>query len=134
MTLAITVLALSRIVDFRTGAVHLRLDPSIDRLLPQEDEGKKFYDHVRNVFGSDETLLIALISEDVFTTDVLESVVRITIRIEEIDGVHHVVSLSTALNIRSSDEDLEIEPFLRRIPEDQEGLMRFRNEALEYGI
>ena len=134
MTLAITALALSRIVDFGTGEVHLHLDPSIDRLLPQEDEGKKFYDHVRNVFGSDETLLIALISEDVFTTDVLESVVRITERIEEIDGVHHVVSLSTALNIRSSDEDLEIEPFLTQIPEDPEGLMRIRREALENPI
>ncbi len=101
VTLAVTVFALSRIIDFQTGEVHLVLDPSVDRLLPEEDEGKKFYDHVRQVFGSDETLLIALISADIFTTDVLGSVIRMTRRIEEIDGVHHVVSLSTALNIRS---------------------------------
>jgi predicted RND superfamily exporter protein len=127
--LAITVFAISRIVDFRTGEVHLVFDPSLDRLLPEGDEGKKFYDHVRRVFGSDETLLVALIADDIFTTDVLRSVERMTRRIEEIDGVHHVVSLSTALNIRSVDEDLEIEPFLAQVPEDPSELEQIRQEA-----
>jgi predicted RND superfamily exporter protein len=134
VALALTVFALSRIVDFRTGELHLVLDPSLDRLLPEGDEGKKFYDHVRRIFGSDETLLIALIADEVFTIDVLQSVARMTERIEEVDGVHHVVSLSTALNIQAVGEDLDIRPFLSDLPQGPADLKRIREEALSNPI
>ncbi len=126
--LILTVIAVSRIVDFGTGEVKLRLDPSMNRLIPEAD--KQFYKQVRRIFGSDETLLVALIAEDVFTREVLSSVVQMTRRIEQVDGVHHVVSLATALNIRSAGEELEIEPFLATVPESPAGLEDIRREAL----
>ncbi len=129
-TLALTVFAISRIVDFSTGERHLALDPSVDRLIPEGDEEKLFYDHVRLVFGSDETLLVALVAEDVFSPEVLASVIRMTERIERIRGVHHVVSLSTALNIRSEGEDLAIEPFVLEPPKTREASEAIRREAL----
>ena len=65
--LAVTVLAASRIVDFRTGEIHVSFDPSTNALLPDGDEGRLFYDHVRKVFGSDETILVAAAADDIFT-------------------------------------------------------------------
>ena len=40
--LILTVIAVSRIVDFGTGEVKLRLDPSMNRLIPEADQEKHY--------------------------------------------------------------------------------------------
>jgi predicted RND superfamily exporter protein len=126
----VTVLAAARIVDLRTGEIRVGFDPSTNALLPEADEEREFYDHVRRLFGSDETILVALSSDDVFTADVLGRVQRIAERIEEIEAVHHTVSLGTALDIRGENGDLSIEPFVDEVPEDPEALAAIRRRAL----
>ena len=39
----LTVFAASRVVDFRSGEPRLFLDPSVNSLLPVEDEGREYY-------------------------------------------------------------------------------------------
>ena len=134
LSLGLTVLAGSQIVDLRTGELRLEIDPSQNRFLPAEDEAKIFYDLVRKVFGSDETLLVVLGAEDVFTHENLARLDRMTKRIGSVDGVHHVVSLTNAINIRGVGDDLEIAPFVSRIPDDPEELARLRREALDNPI
>ncbi len=129
-TFGLATLASSQVVDFRTGELRLEIDPSPNRFLPAEDEAKIFYDLVRKVFGSDETLLILLGADDVFTHENLERVARITNRIGVVDGVHHVVSITNVLNIRGVGDDLEIAPFVKKVPEDPQELARLRQEAL----
>ncbi|MFQ5698525.1 MAG: MMPL family transporter [Myxococcota bacterium] len=105
------------IVDLSTGEWHLEVDPSQSRLLPEDDPARLYYQRVRRIFGSDESLVVALAAADVFTRENLERVVRLTRRIEALEGVHHVVSLANALDIRSADGEMEIAPFLARVPE-----------------
>ncbi len=126
----LTLLAVSRVIDLRSGTLRLVFDPSTNALLPAHDEARDFYDYVRRLFGSDETILVALVDDDVFTAENLRRIQRLTERIGEIDGVHHVVSLSNALNISSVDGDLAIEPFIDEVPEDPAALERIRREAL----
>lgn len=132
---AATAFFATRLVDPTTGEVRLSVDTSVSRLLPEGDPHQQYYESVRELFGSDETLVVALVDDrDVFTRENLEALRRMTERIGALSGVHHVVSLSTALNIRESGGDLEIEPFLVEVPEDQEALARVRREALENPI
>jgi hydrophobe/amphiphile efflux-3 (HAE3) family protein len=131
---ALTVLSFSQVVDPRTGELRIGFDPSTNALLPDGDEGRRFYDHVRRLFGSDETILVALVDEDVFTAENLHRIKRMVHRIEGIDGVHHVVSLTNALNIRAENGDLAIEPFVDEVPEDPARLQAIRREALENPI
>ena len=131
ITLALTVLGASQIFDLRSGTLRLVIDPSPNRFLPEKDESKLFYDFVRKVFGSDETLLIVLDTDDVFTRENLGRIIRMTRRIEQIDGVHHVVSLTNALHIRGVGDELEIAPFVSQVPEGPEELARLRREALD---
>lgn len=126
----ITVLAAARVVDFRTGELRIAFDPSTNALLPEDDEEREFYDYVRRLFGSDETILVALSSDDVFTAENLRRVQRIAERIDAIDGVHHTVSLTSALNIRGENGDLAIEPFVEVVPDDPEALAEIRRQAL----
>jgi predicted RND superfamily exporter protein len=126
----VTVVAAARIVDFRTGELRIGFDPSTNALLPEEDEEREFYDHVRRVFGSDETILVAISGDDVFTSENLRRVQRMAGRIDEIEGVHHTVSLVSALNIRGEDGDLAIEPFVEVVPDAPEELAEIRRQAL----
>jgi predicted RND superfamily exporter protein len=134
LTLALTAFATAQFVDLRTGALRIQIDASANRLLPEDDPEREYYDFVRRLFGNDETLLVAVAAEDVFTRDMLERIARMTSRIEQIRGVRSVVSLSNALNIRGTAEGLDIGPFYDRVPEDAEGLARIRREALENPI
>jgi predicted RND superfamily exporter protein/CRP-like cAMP-binding protein len=131
-SLALTALAASSFIDFRTGESRLRVDASADRLLPEGEPAREFYDHVRNVFGTDETLLVALRTGDVFHTPTLERIAALTARLERLDGVHHVLSLTNAVNVRGVDDDLEIAPFVGhgRLPESSEELADLREQVL----
>ena len=75
--LVLTLGALSQIVDFETRELRLEIDPSIESMLPEEDEGRQFYDYIRRLFGSDETVLVALVDDDIFSTANLLRVQRI---------------------------------------------------------
>jgi predicted RND superfamily exporter protein len=131
--LALCIAAALQIVDVGTGRLRIQFDPSSSALFPRNDPMRDFYEHVRRLFGSDETLVVALVDEKngVFTRENLERVERLTERLAAVPGVHHVTSLANALNIRGGAEgELEIEPFLASIPDDPEGLARIREQAL----
>ena len=111
LTLALTVLALTAIIDPTTGQMRLIIDPSANRLFSENQSAKQFYDKTRQMFGSDETLIITVASDDVFTTGSIDTIKRITTRIEVLPAVHHVVSLANAVDIRTVDGGLDISPF-----------------------
>ena len=127
---AVTLLALTGIVDPSSGELRLVIDPSTNRLFPKDDPDREFYEFVRKLFGSDETMLVALSGDDIFTTDQLNRVKRMTERIEALPEVHHVVSLTTALNLTGNDDEIEVRRFVTEIPDDPEALRRLREEAL----
>jgi len=126
----LSVLAALQIVDVSERRLRIGFDPSVNRLFPA-DSAREFYEHVRLVFGSDETLVVALVDErNVFTPENLSAVVRLTERFEELEGVHHVTSLANALDMRSDGRDLVIEPFLATIPEGSAALGALADQVL----
>ncbi len=127
---AFTLLAATQLIDFRTGDPLLRIDASADRLLPEGDASREFYDHIRRMFGSDETLLVGLYGDDVFSAESLRRIDRLTRRLEKVEGVHHVLSLSNAVNVRGVDDDLVIAPFIDEIPESAGALADLRQQVM----
>ncbi len=132
--LALLVAAVHSIVDLRTGERRLDVDPSANRLLPEGDPARQHYDYVRRLFGSDETVVVALSTDDVFTADKLERIRRIGERIEGVDGVHHVVSLATAVNVRGVADGLEVGPFFEEVPREPAALAALREEVLAHPL
>ncbi len=129
LALACSVFAASRVFDLETGW-QLELNVSLNHLLPEDDEGKKFYDRVRLVFGSDETILVAYHADDLFTPEHLGNIRRLTDKLGQVDGVHHVTSLVNARNITGSAGGLLIAPLFAEIPHDPSELERVRETAL----
>lgn len=125
-----TLAAIAGIVDPLTGAVRLRVDPALNEMLPDDDEGRRFYESLLERFGSDDSMLVALHTADVFVPEVLERVVALTADLEALPGVHHVESLANALQLRGVDGDLEITGFLDELPGDAAALGQRREELL----
>ncbi len=128
--LGLTLFFVSRIVDFRTGEVHLRVDPAVERLLPRGDENQAFYETVRRRFGSDEALVLAFLTDDVFRLENLHRIERIAQRLEDAEGVDRVVSLATAVNVRAADGDILVQPFLAELPRSAADAERIRADVL----
>lgn len=129
--LALTSVAVYPLVDLE----HFRLRPldvdmSMDGLLPDDDEGRKFYDYVRRAFGSSEAMVVAFSSDDIFTHDSLERIARITSEIGKLDGVHHVVAITNAANVRGDEDGIDIRTFVKEIPTDPAELAELRRQAL----
>lgn len=128
--LVATGVAANAVIDLSTGERKLEIDPSQSRLLPEDDPAFLYYQRVRRTFGSDESLVVALAADDVFTRANLERVVRLTRRIEALDGVHHVVSLANALDIRSANGEIEIAPFLSQLPESADEIAALKRAVM----
>jgi predicted RND superfamily exporter protein/CRP-like cAMP-binding protein len=130
LSIGMTLWAAAQFVDLRSGEVVMRIDASVDRLLPENDASREFYDRCRLLFGSDETIVVAIVTDDVFRSDKLATIARLTRRFEEIPGVHHVLSLANAVNIKGVEDDLEIAPFMRGVPRDPRSLAALRSEVM----
>lgn len=113
---AATALALTSIIDIRNGGTRLRIDPSFDAILPDDDPARLYHNHVVDVFGDDQSLIIAMVTDDVFTPENLARIRKISDLLEDADGVDRVVSLATANNIRDVEGSVDVEPFLEEVP------------------
>jgi hydrophobe/amphiphile efflux-3 (HAE3) family protein len=125
----LTGLGLSRLIDFETGGPRLLLDPSANSMLPADSEDSRYYEKIRDLFGNDEQVVVALNAPDVFTPETLRAVVRIADRLAKLDGVRRVDSLAGLL--RTGDpEQASGEPSVV-VPGDPEAIERLRTTTLE---
>ncbi len=130
VSLAVTGLAVTRIVDLRELRPRLELDPSIDSILPTGDENRAYYDRVRRIFGNDETLMLAVhLPAGVFDPALLAALKRLTERFALVEGVQRVVSLANAPSVRADGDELEIAPLYAEPPVDPAELERVRRAA-----
>ncbi|MBW2294319.1 MAG: hypothetical protein JRG94_18705, partial [Deltaproteobacteria bacterium] len=129
ITLLATGFFVTRIVDPMSGELKLRIDPSFDALLPDDAPPRVYYDWVKDEFGDDQSLIIALVLDDVFTLDNLHMIQRISDLLEQAEGVDYVTSLATADHIGSRDESVDTRPFLEPTPETQADAERIRSQV-----
>lgn len=81
---------------FAYHARHIRIDSSVESLLPQDDPENRYYEEIRRLFGSDEVGVIGLITDNVYTPATLQKIKRLTEEIKQVDGVESVFSLTNA--------------------------------------
>lgn len=125
----LTSAALFALVDPVTGTLRLRIDPSVSRLLPEADEARAFYERVRYVFGSDETVVIVLAGADAFAPERLERLAVLGEALAELPGVHRVTSLATVPNVSAEGDRVELRSFVD-LASDANARERLRADAL----
>lgn len=126
----VTAVALAGIVDVRTGALRVMIDPAAVHLLPAAGPARDRFERARELFGAEEPFVVALGADDVFQPAVLERVVALTAALEALPEIHHVVSLARAPDVVSHDGDIELHPMLDRMPDSAEARAALRARTL----
>ena len=131
LSLALTLAAGLSVVDVRTGEVRLRVDASVDRLLPDEAPSRKYHERVRQLFGNDEALVVVLAAPNVFEPEVLRRIRKLSTDLAALEAVDRVVSMTEAPIVRTVDGDLVVEPMVPAvIPTSPAALAALEREAL----
>ena len=95
-------------------ALHIRIESSIESILPAGDPEVSYYETVRATFGSDDVGVIGVRAEDLFAAATLEKIARVTDAVSRVAGVERVLSITNAVD--PADDVFEPPPLLPHIP------------------
>ena len=130
VVLTLFLLAILQLYNPFTAELKIKIDPSEQALLGEHHEGWEFYEFSRRNFGGDETIMIAVEADDVFSPQAVNLVSRLTDRLSKVQGVREVISLSNALTIRSTAYGMDIAPVMEKLPETPEEYETLRSDVM----
>ena len=87
---------------FAHHARHVTFDNSLDILLPHNSPDQQYYADIRQQFGSEEIGIVGLVAETIYSRAVLQKIARLSQALQQVKGVKHVVSLTTAPDVVQS--------------------------------
>lgn len=108
----------------------LTIDRSDDRLISEEDSGWPAFQRMQTAFGSEQSVLIYLHAEDLWTEKRLKQLQQLTFSLEDTPGITSVTSLLSATNIRDKGDYVEAGPLATIVPKGAEALAALRDDAL----
>jgi len=117
-------------VDPFVPEVRLKIDPSSEVLLPPGGDARKLYERSRLMLGGEDPIVVALGFEDAFARESLERVLVLSEALNQVEGVSRVLSLATAMSVRSVEGDVEVAPFLEELPADDASREAIAREVL----
>jgi predicted RND superfamily exporter protein len=110
-------------------ATRIRIDPSIDNLMPAHDAARQYYETVKTIFGSEEASVIGVFG-DVFTPETLASIDRLSTQLAQLRGVREVLSLTTVKGVETDEFGLRIGRVVRAVPKTAEAAAALRAKVL----
>ena len=124
----LTLAAIVGMIDVPGRTLRLKIETAIDKVLPHDSPDRVFYEDFQKRFGADNLIYLGMVLDDgsIFTREHLELIKRLTQRIEEVDGVHHVISLSSAADIRGENGEVVSGSIYDDVPEDDAGISALR--------
>ena len=112
------------------GLKYLRIDTSYESLISEQDADWPAYQQTVADFGSDNTTIVYIKDDDLWTPEKLFLLEELMFELEEIDKVEKVESVFSALSIRDADGYLEIDPLLEMIPSNEQEADALRDNAV----
>ena len=101
------------------SATRITVSTAVRDFFPSTDPEIVALEHVDEIFGGSEYVLIAAKADDVFTPEGLQVLQDITLGIEDIDGVHSVRSVTNMVEVQGTPWGLEVVDLLAEMPTDQ---------------
>lgn len=114
----VTALAVATLAGVVVPGRGLAVDAGMAALLPRSGAAADADARARAAFGDDDVLLVAWLGHDSFTPAALAAFKRFVRGVEREPAVARVDSLVSALDVRATDDETVVEPFLRHLPTD----------------
>ena len=116
-------------------ATSIRFDFSPRSLFLTADEEVRFLHEHRKQFGDEDALVMLLVeSEDIFSREVLELVIDLSDRLEDIEHIEKVYSLATMQELNGSAGLLEVRPLLAELPSSPQEQQALRARTLSNAL
>jgi predicted RND superfamily exporter protein len=80
------------------AARQIRIEGSVESVLPRNDPEVQYYAEVRAQFGSDDIAVVGVRAPDVFTVATLTKIARVTDLLAALEGVDRVVSITNTVD------------------------------------
>ena len=117
-------------LPFISFAPFVKTVDNVDYFTLKNDPDVEFYDKFKEVFGNDEFFIIAFEKDDIFTTENLTLLQKITDELEDIDDIREVKSLANVDDTIGSADTFEVREFLEDIPENKHELEKIKTQAI----
>ena len=105
---------------FIHALLNLQFDTSLSAFVVKNDPDLTYYNKLKEIFETDETVVIAFEARNLFGKKDLEFIKELSSKIEKIDFVRNVRSLTTVNLITSSPEMFKVEALVDKMPETKE--------------
>src|SRR5437899_5012555 len=79
-------------------AVHIRIENSLESMLPAGDPKVAYYNATRALFGSDDVGVIGVRADDVFASSTMVKIARVTDALAKVPGVESVLSITNVVD------------------------------------
>ena len=109
--------------------ITLPTETSVESLIIENDPDLQFYEKFKEQFGEDEFLVVGIPTADVFSPELLTFIKDQTDKLEVMDEVKEVISLTNVDDFIGSDSDFIIQPLIEKIPKDTETRDALRQRA-----
>ncbi|MGP8331883.1 MAG: hypothetical protein ACT6FB_06050, partial [Methanosarcinaceae archaeon] len=103
---------------------------NVDYFTLQNDPDVEFYDKFKEIFGNDEFFIIAFEKNDIFTSENLSLLQKVTDELEDIDDIREVKSLANVDDTIGGPDYFEVRKFLEDIPDGKNGLEKIKKQAI----
>lgn len=124
----LTVVALTVLAVWQARDV--RIDVSVDTLIPKESPLREAYEESQKYFGSDTIVAVYAEDEALFTRQKLLRLESLNNRLAALDKVERIESLFTVNNIAGQDGWIDTSPLLAIIPRTAAAIHEKREQAL----
>ena len=96
--LAVVVANLVVTVVLGLFALHVRIENSLESMLPSGDPKVEYYARIRTIFGSDDVGVVGIRADDIFAPATMEKIARVTDALGRIQGVERVFSITNTVD------------------------------------
>ena len=99
-------------------------------MLPEGDPVVAAFDEVDETFGGAEFAMVILDMSEVFDTEALHEIDRLTLSLERVKGVNSVWSITNIEEIKGVEGGIEVVELIEEIPTSESELQKLRNRVL----
>lgn len=107
---------------------NIQINADFESYFPADMESKLINNRITEIFGTEETLMVVLSTNDVLNDKTLQRIEDLSNGFRELEGIKRVFSLTETKNIRSEDGAMIIDPAINLIPGDAAGREKLREE------
>jgi len=109
--------------------LRLQFDTSLSAFIIKNDPDMAYYNKIKGIFETDETVVIGFKAKDTFSKKDLEFIKQLSDKIEDIEHINNVRSLTTANLTVTTPEMFEIKGLVDKMPETEDESRAIKNKA-----